>query len=322
MTAGEIFDYYRTTRALTEDDKLDFVSFVCDTPNLTEGAMAVAGLTLSLIENGPDEERLQMLVNTIHADTQDIILERAIVGLLLLMIEHDAVLRNNMQCLDLCQEALTNDLEITFTALCNIARTTQVGRVVRCNQNLTKDILPLLQNNQQTEIQPIIQRYRDEMVAIAQLHLDQNFVFFKDLYKMPYFRGSAANWLLPWSEDALLNIPEDDREDVHELLSKWPICDSDKFALINNKMYKMLKNVIQDRLQMDSLGEMGIAMGGEDIITNQYTQQLYRFFQLSPFTQVNPFEKAFRLRETMVYRLVVVGKAAQDTIGELLWNGN
>ena len=73
---------------------------------------------------------------------------------------------------------------------------------------------------------------------------------------------------------------------------------------------------------MDSLGEMGIAMGGEDIITNQYTQQLYRFFQLSPFTQVNPFEKAFRLRETMVYRLVVVGKAAQDTIGELLWNGN
>jgi len=322
MTANEIFDYYRTTRALTADDKLDFVSLVCDTPNVTEGAMAVAGLTLSLIENGPDDERLQMLVNVIRSDCQYVIMERTIVGLLLMMIEHDAVLRNNMPLLDLCQEALTNDLEITFTALCNIARTTQVGRVVRCNQNLTKDILPLLQSNQQTEIQPVIQRYKDEMVAIAKLQLDQNFVFFKDLYKMPYFRESAANWLLPWSEEALLNIPEDDREDVHELLDKWPICDSDKFALINNKMYKMLKSLIQNRLQMDSLGEMGVALGGEDIITNQYTQQLYRFFQLSPFTQVNPFEKAFRLRETMVYRLVVVGKAAQDTISELLWNGN
>lgn len=322
MTAGEIFDYYRTTRALTMDDKLDFVSFVRDTPNLTEGAMALSGLTLSLIENGPDEERLQMLADMIQPDSQYVIMERAIVGLLLVMVEHDAVLRGNMRLLDLCQEALTNDLELTFTALCNIARTTQVGRVVRCNQNLTKDILPLLQGDQQSEIQPILQRYRDEMVAIAKLQLDQNYVFFKDLYKMPYFRESAANWLLPWSEDVLLNIPEDDREDVHELLSKWPICDSDKFALINNKMYKMLKNVIQERLRMDSLGEMGIAMGGDDIITNQYTQQLYRFFQLSPFTQVNPFEKAFRLRETMVYRLVVVGKAAQDTIGELLWNGN
>ena len=54
------------------------------------------------------------------------------------------------------------------------------------------------------------------------------------------------------------------------------------------------------------------------IVTNGYVQQMYRYFRLSSFTHGTPFDLVPYLRDTLVYRLVVVGENAKKTINELL----
>ena len=83
-------------------------------------------------------------------------------------------------------------------------------------------------------------------------------------------------------------------------------------------MYPSFKRMIKSQLSVDSLREVGLDIKGKMLITNGYIQQLYRFFRLSPFVSAKPFELACNLRELLVYRLVVVGERAQQSINQLL----
>ena len=94
------------------------------------------------------------------------------------------------------------------------------------------------------------------------------------------------------------------------------MCDSDKYALC--QMYKSFKLLIKSQLSVDSLQEVGIDLQSKTIVTNAYVQQLYRYFRLSSFANSKPFEAAYKLRDLLVFRLVVVGTRAQHSINELL----
>ena len=76
--------------------------------------------------------------------------------------------------------------------------------------------------------------------------------------------------------------------------------------------------MIKSQLSVDSLREVGMDMQGKTIVTNGYIQQLYRFFRLSSFAKAKTFDLANKLRELLVYRLVVVGSQAQQSIIQLL----
>jgi hypothetical protein len=94
------------------------------------------------------------------------------------------------------------------------------------------------------------------------------------------------------------------------------MCDSDKYALCH--MYPSFKQLIKSQLSIDSLREVGIDMQGKSIITNGYIQQLYRYFRLSSFTNSTPFDLVNYLRDTIVYRLVVIGERAKRAINDML----
>ena len=111
-------------------------------------------------------------------------------------------------------------------------------------------------------------------------------------------------------------MDEEDRSEVENLMNLWPLCDSDKYALC--QMYRSFKHMIKSQLSVDSLQEVGIDIQGKSIITNGYIQQLYRYFRLSSFSHTKPFETAYKLRDLLVYRLVVVGSRAQQSINQLL----
>jgi hypothetical protein len=211
---------------------------------------------------------------------------------------------------------LTFAPELSYTALTNIARTTQVKHLEQFNKQLAQELMPLMNDRHSNEFYDIVRSRQSEMEHIAKKHLDQNFLIFRELYYTPFFRNSAANWLLPWDDKALLGIKEEDREDVSALMQMWPLCDSDKYALCH--MYTAFKGLIQSQLSVDSLREVGLDMPNNQIVTNGYVQQLYRFFRLSSHSQANPFELAHRMRDMMVYRLVVVGERAKQTINDLL----
>lgn len=315
MSSNDIFEHYRSHTSFTEDDVADFHLYVQDPIETTDGLMAIAGLTINLLENPWNEDNLMLMLTSCDGITPQAF-ERVIVGLLLVMITHDSHIRRDRALLGEIQEVLTYAPELSFTALSNIARTTQMKQIERFNTQLAQELMPLMHDRASNEFYDIIRSRQNEMEHIAKLHLDQNFLIFRELYSTPFFREQAANWLMPWSDEALLNIDEEDREDVNKLIQLWPMCDSDKYALCH--MYKSFKSLINSQLSIDSLQEVGLEMNGKAIITNGYVQQLYRYFRLSSFAKAKPFDAAHSLRDLLVFRLVVVGELAQKAICQLL----
>ena len=315
MSANEIFDYYRSATSFSQDDVADFYVYTQDSVHPTDGLMAIAGLTINLLENPWNQDHLMLLITCCDGISPEG-LERVVVGLLLAMMQHDTYIRRDRNLLGEIQEVLTYAPELSFTALSNIARTTQMKRMEQFNAQLTKELLPLMNDRASNEFYDIIRSRQSEMEHIAKMHLDQNFLLFREFYSTPFFRAQAANWLLPWTDEALLGIDEEDRNEVESLMQLWPLCDSDKYALCH--MYKSFKQMIKSQLSVDSLREVGMDMQGKTIVTNGYIQQLYRFFRLSSFAKTKPFDLANKLRELLVYRLVVVGSQAQQSISQLL----
>ena len=315
MNSHEIFEYYRTHTAFSEDDMADFRVYVQDPINTTDGMMAIAGLTINLLEHSWNEDNLMLMLTSCDGISPEAF-ERVVVGLLLVMMQHDTHIRRDRVMLGEMQEVLTYAPELSFTALSNIARTTQMKRMEQFNAQLTKELMPLMNNRETNEFYDIIRSRQSEMEHIAKMQLDQNFLIFREFYSTPFFREQASNWLLPWTDEALLNISEENRDEVEGLMQLWPMCDSDKYALCN--MYSSFKQLIQSQLSVDSLREVGIDMQSKNIVTNGYIQQLYRYFRLSSFAHTKPFDMAYKLRDLLVYRLVVVGSRAQQSINELL----
>ena len=315
MSANEIFEYYRSATSFSQDDVADFYVYTQDSVHPTDGLMAIAGLTINLLENPWNQDHLMLLITCCDGISPEGF-ERVVVGLLLAMMQHDTYIRRDRNLLGEIQEVLTYAPELSFTALSNIARTTQMKRMEQFNAQLTKELLPLMNDRASNEFYDIIRSRQSEMEHIAKMHLDQNFLLFREFYSTPFFRAQAANWLLPWTDEALLSIDEEDRNEVESLMQLWPLCDSDKYALCH--MYKSFKQMIKSQLSVDSLREVGMDMQGKTIVTNGYIQQLYRFFRLSSFAKAKPFDLANKLRELLVYRLVVVGSQAQQSIIQLL----
>lgn len=315
MNSHEIFEYYRTHTAFSEDDMADFRVYVQDPIHTTDGMMAIAGLTINMLEHSWNEDNLMLMLTSCDGISPEAF-ERVVVGLLLVMMQHDTHIRRDRVILGEMQEVLTYAPELSFTALSNIARTTQMKRMEQFNAQLTKELMPLMNNRETNEFYDIIRSRQSEMEHIAKMQLDQNFLIFREFYSTPFFREQASNWLLPWTDEALLNISEEDRDEVEGLMQLWPMCDSDKYALCH--MYSSFKQLIKSQLSVDSLREVGIDMQGKNIVTNGYIQQLYRYFRLSSFTHAKPFDMAHKLRDLLVYRLVVVGARAQQSINELL----
>ena len=315
MSANEIFDYYRSATSFSQDDVADFYVYTQDSVHPTDGLMAIAGLTINILENPWNQDHLMLLITCCDGISPEGF-ERVVVGLLLAMMQHDTYIRRDRNLLGEIQEVLTYAPELSFTALSNIARTTQMKRMEQFNAQLTKELLPLMNDRASNEFYDIIRSRQSEMEHIAKMHLDQNFLLFREFYSTPFFRAQAANWLLPWTDEALLGIDEEDRNEVESLMQLWPLCDSDKYALCH--MYKSFKQMIKSQLSVDSLCEVGMDMQGKTIVTNGYIQQLYRFFRLSSFAKTKPFDLANKLRELLVYRLVVVGSQAQQSISQLL----
>ena len=314
--ACEIYDYYRADRVLNEDDRADFLVMMQDNAHPVDAAMAVSGLTVALIEYTWSKERFNLLLEGYYPCNSQMVRERIFVGLLLAMIKNNHAIRESEDLWDPIQEVLTDDAEMSFTALCNIARTTQVKYLEQFNKTISKELMPLLDKVGSDEFYDAIRKHQGEMERIALMALDQNFLIFKDAYNTSFFQDTEAHWFLPWDNEQLLNVDEDNRDDIEELLDQWPMCDSDKYAMLN--VSNMLLRTLKGQFGGDILHQTGERIGPMNIMTNAYVQQMYRYFRLSKYSRVNPLELVAYLREMWVFRLVVVGEKARKVIGELL----
>lgn len=313
----DIFDFYRASEVLHEDDYADFLVIVQDSFRLEDGLMAVSGLTLSLLEGQWSDDRFMLLLKAYWLGLDNMVRERMLVGLILILMKYNTIIREKVDIWEPIQEILSDDYELSFTALCNIARTAQIKHLEHFNQQMAKDIMPLMNQLGSDEFYDVIRKHQGEMERIARLHLDQNFLIFKTAYQSPFFQERAAHWLKPWDKDQLLNVDEEERDALQGMMDVWPLCDSDKYALMG--MSKMLRDTLRGQLQADMLQHMGEALGDTaHIITNGYVQQLYRYFRLSSFSRGALFDLIPYLRDTWVYRILVVGENAKQTISDLI----
>ena len=115
--AYDIFDFYRDAVVLQEDDCADFLVIVQDANAPADGAMAVSGLTLALLEREWSKEKMLLLMKAFALSSTDMVRERVVVGLILLMMKYNTIIRENTDLLDTIQEILTDEPELSFTAL-------------------------------------------------------------------------------------------------------------------------------------------------------------------------------------------------------------
>jgi hypothetical protein len=180
--ACEIYDLYRADRVLSEDDRADFIVMMQDRNHPVDAMMAVSGLTIALIEYAWSKERFALLLQGYYESSVMMVRERIFVGLLLAMIKNNSSIREAEDLWDTIQDVLTGDAEMSFTALCNIARTSQVKYLEQFNKNITKDLLPLMDQVGSDEFYDAIRKHQSEMERIALMSLDQNFLIFKASY--------------------------------------------------------------------------------------------------------------------------------------------
>ena len=155
MSANEIFDYYRSATSFSQDDVADFYVYTQDSVHPTDGLMAIAGLTINILENPWNQDHLMLLITCCDGISPEGF-ERVVVGLLLAMMQHDTYIRRDRNLLGEIQEVLTYAPELSFTALSNIARTTQMKRMEQFNAQLTKELLPLMNDRASNEFYDII----------------------------------------------------------------------------------------------------------------------------------------------------------------------
>ena len=86
MTSQEIFEYYRNHTTFSQEDVADFYVYTQDTIHPTDGLMAIAGLTINLLENQWSEDHLMLLITCCDGISPEGF-ERVVVGLLLVMIQ-------------------------------------------------------------------------------------------------------------------------------------------------------------------------------------------------------------------------------------------
>ena len=164
--AYDIFDFYRDSVVLSEDDCADFLVIIQDTIVPEDGAMAISGLTLSMLERDWSKEKLLLLMKAFSLNAAEIVRERIIVGLILLLMKYNAIIRDKTDLLDGIQDVLTEEPELSFTALCNIARTSQVKHLEKFNQQMAKDIMPLMNQVGSDEFYDVIRKHQGVLFLI------------------------------------------------------------------------------------------------------------------------------------------------------------
>ena len=319
----QVFRFFWLTKHL-EDFDLDVLDEYIHNPQMEEEALlGLSGQTLNLLRCF-SQEGLQFLLTVCAGKHALPIMERAWVGLLLVLIHYDVRLRYFPEPMNVFQDILATGEGSSYAlhALSALVRTSGVkwalaslnvmqGELTRfVTENLPRKkgnkILSLsledmddFSKELSKELENLIGERRDAMIRLRDQHLDANYALTKNFYATSFF-SDPFHWWLPYDTDYLRGEKDYKVAERMEPLFGNDLCDSDRFGMIT---------AVAD---IDSLGEgviegMVTEMKSEDqeyIVCNAYTQQAYRFFTLNPWGIENIFDEVETLPGTMLLKLI------------------
>ena len=252
--------------------------------------------------------------------------QRAWVGIFLIMLLHNDIMPYYSKRIKETISPLVSDEEVSLLLL-QFIRSQDTERI---EKHINKDILPnMMEQNSfiREKLSELEEEELDEnpdwegifkdspeimdkLQEISEMQLEGNDTFlsaFRHLKHFPFFHR-VSNWLMPFSANHpdLKEIEEETpefKELMFEKLEKsFHICNSDKYSLLFNlknmpeaqkkmmlTMFKAELNSVEDIAKDKQLFDTNAE---RKHLTTQYMQDLYRFFELSPWK--NEFKNIFK----------------------------
>lgn len=330
--ASEIFNSIFISPRATEEDYKDYVSFInSDEVNSSEKCLMISALTLSLFHRF-DSKKMQVLMNAININ--DIQLKaRATVGLIVIMQMYD-IRWNFYTELQTQLEVLAENADFKKIFLRIIIQLIRARETEKISKKITEEIIPemmrfnhlagkklnieeLLGDGDLSEKNPEWKKELNEsglankLQEYSNLQMEGADVFhstFSGLKNFPFF-SDISNWFLPFETNysqisSIFGIGKGSDLLKTAIVDSNHMCNSDKYSFCLNLLQipssqreLMLGKMGAESEELKQLQREAAELNtniNEEIVSNQYIQDLYRFFKLNPYK--NNFFDIFKLR--------------------------
>lgn len=330
---SELFNYIFISPRATEKEELELNSFVSDEYiSVREKLLFISALTLNLFHRF-DSRKVCILMDACRSG-QESVRQRAIVGLIIVLQMYDVRWQLYAECqfkLDVLaeDEAFCRSVLAVVKQLIRSRETEEISRklteeiipeMMKFNSLAGKklNMQDLMGETDFADKNPDWQKelensgLANKLQEYSSLQMEGADVFhstFANLKSFPFF-GELSNWFLPfdtqYSEIQSLFSDKDGLNGLLQtaVLNSNHMCNSDKysFALSLLQIPSSQRQMMAGRFgeEADQLKEMQKDAESlnpkinEEVISNQYIQDLYRFFKLYPYK--NNFFDIFKLR--------------------------
>ncbi|MBD8388514.1 tetratricopeptide repeat protein [Dysgonomonas sp. BGC7] len=329
---AEIFNTIFVSARASDADLKDYIAILdnIDSP-VREKCIVISALTLNLFHRF-DTRKVQILMHAAGVDNMQL-RARAIVGLVVVMQMYDSrwslypELQNRLDILSENQ-VFRKAIIRTIIQLIRSRETEEITKKIKEEilpemmkfNNLAGRKLNMEElmggDSDFSEKNPEWQKELEEsglgkkLQEYSNLQMEGADVFhstFSGLKSFPFF-SEMSNWFLPfdpsYSEIAML-FPNDSKNNLLKtaVLDSGHMCNSDKYSfclslaqISSSQREMMMGRMGAESEEIKQLQKEAQAMNptiDEDVISNQYIQDLYRFFKLNPYR--NSFYDIFRL---------------------------
>lgn len=317
----EMFNAIFISKRTTEKDYLDFITFIdSDDIPIREKCLFISALSLNIFYRF-DSKKVQVLIHATQTD-KVAIKARAMVSLVIVMQMYDNRW-NLYPELDQQIEALNESPDFGKSISQVVIQLIRARETEKISKKVSEEIIPemmkfnsiagkklnieeLMSESDFSEKNPEWQKELEEsglskkLQEYSNLQMEGADVFhstFANLKNFPFF-SETANWFLPFdiNYSQLMNLfPSDGKNNLLKaaVVDSNHMCDSDKYSFclsllqISSAQREMMLGQLgaesEQIKQMQSEAKELNPTVEEEIISNQYIQNLYRFFKLNPY---------------------------------------
>ncbi len=316
--AADMFNSVFVAPRLSEEKWAENVEFVqSKVISSTDKSLFVSALTLNLLHRF-DARKLSVLIKATLVDDAEV-RSRAIVGLVFVLIKYDKQLKFYKEIQHELAALEQNEAfkKALVTILIQLIRSKQTESISR---KMTDEIIPEMMKfsskvgkklsledfTEDPELDKNPEWKKDleasglskKLQEYSELHLEGADVFhstFSNLKNFPFFR-ELNNWFLPFdtSYSQLLDLSAGKKDNLllTAVSKSGHMCDSDKYSFclsllqIPEQQHQMIAMKMgEESGELEKLQKEEMLFNpriSDEIISNQYIQNLYRFFKLFP----------------------------------------
>jgi len=356
---SDVFNHFWLTEKYKEKEvELVHLIFENHDIEISDKCVIISAITLSLMRTF-DEKKFEILLD-IYNETNEQLKQRAFIGFILSVytynrriqlyenlvnrirsLAHDNTFVQNLQ-VALLQFVRSKETEKITKKLTEefIPEMVKISPFIQEKMNL-KDLMQdeNLLSDKNPEWQEVLDKagITDKIQQFAELQMEGADVFMSTFSSMKHFSffNEISNWFMPFTNHSSVSeaLKKENQSGLLESLSKnYFLCNSDKYSLIFgiSQMPENVKETIGHSMKLESEQIEEIKKDEEllaqstkaEHISNQYIQDIYRFFKLYRRKKdfKDPFNTQLDLYNLFFIKEIEDSEKLLRTIGEAYFN--